>query len=664
MFFPVKMKKLEVVAAVETADSVTRELLNAGIVDMSEPKEYIRWEGVGRKEVSLSQDEVKEIRRRIEGFLAMVEEDLFESTALNAETMEPLSPEACNALLDRLASELQALREQQKNLQQELFQLQELREQLEKMPALARGVEPGEGVYITILTGTIKKIHKDAFLKSLENLNTMTRWEEVDNETLYMVLVGLKREEKNLDKLLERFNWESRKLPSRGGSSPETLLSELGKKISACLEKQQQLSEKSKTLIRLRKEELLIMWKNVRVNELYDRIQLEFGQTERTILFSGWVPAGEADRLEEKLREAAGGNLILEWHEVRDLKEIKKGDIPVELRNPCFLKPFQLLVENYSLPVYGSVDPTPFTALSFFLMFGLMFGDAGQGIVILLGGLLFSRFFKKEKTKQKLARLIAWCGLSAVLFGALFGSYFGFPLFPPLWFDYHGIVTGHSSGSGYISSVYDILGLTIRFGIIIIFTGLFLNWVNLIRSGGWLELFLSRKGLLGGWIYGVGIYTAWGFVASGYKTLPSSNLLGGILVTPVLLLFLKEPLEAVLHKKTFKPSMLADFFMEGLVQVLETFSGYLSNTLSFMRVAGLGIAHVSLMMAFAQMADLTDAVFFRVLILLAGNILVIALEGLSAGIQSLRLNYYEFFSKYFTGSGRAFSPITLGRRRT
>ena len=152
-------------------------------------------------------------------------------------------------------------------------------------------------------------------------------------------------------------------------------------------------------------------------------------------------------------------------------------------------------------------------------------------------------------------------------------------------------------------------------------------------------------------------------MASGYQTLPDSSLLGWILGLPVLLLFIREPLEVIFHKDPFKISMLGDFFMEGLVQILETFSGYLSNTLSFMRVAGLGIAHVSLMMAFAEMASLTDSLFFRILILLAGNILVIALEGLSAGIQSLRLNYYEFFSKYFTGSGRAFTPVTLGRRK-
>ena len=102
--------------------------------------------------------------------------------------------------------------------------------------------------------------------------------------------------------------------------------------------------------------------------------------------------------------------------------------------------------------------------------------------------------------------------------------------------------------------------------------------------------------------------------------------------------------------------------MEWVVEMLEIFSGYLANTLSFMRVAGLGIAHVSLMAAFFQIAGMVGGGgtnLWTVLLLIAGNVLVIALEGLSAGIQSLRLNYYEFFSKYFRGAGKAYMPVSL-----
>jgi V/A-type H+-transporting ATPase subunit I len=107
--------------------------------------------------------------------------------------------------------------------------------------------------------------------------------------------------------------------------------------------------------------------------------------------------------------------------------------------------------------------------------------------------------------------------------------------------------------------------------------------------------------------------------------------------------------------------------MEWIVEILEIFSGYLANTLSFMRVAGLGIAHVSLVIAFFSIADMLSGpsgsyTIGSYLVLVAGNVLIILLEGLSAGIQSLRLNYYEFFSKYFSGSGRAYAPVSLRKK--
>ena len=136
------------------------------------------------------------------------------------------------------------------------------------------------------------------------------------------------------------------------------------------------------------------------------------------------------------------------------------------------------------------------------------------------------------------------------------------------------------------------------------------------------------------------------------------------LVAGIILVIIKVPVERIAEYKATGERIKAgklvmDTFMETLVEGLEIFSGFLANTLSFMRVAGLGIAHVSLMTAFEDMADLTGNIIFKILILILGNILVIALEGLSAGIQSLRLNYYEFFTKYFTGHGIAYEPVGL-----
>jgi len=191
--------------------------------------------------------------------------------------------------------------------------------------------------------------------------------------------------------------------------------------------------------------------------------------------------------------------------------------------------------------------------------------------------------------------------------------------------------------------------------------GLFLNWINLVRHKRWLKLLLDKTGLLGAWAYGGGIYIGYYYMTR--NAFPGDNTLLFLAIIPMLLFLLKPPFTYFARPKEsrrpFTVMTLVDFFMEWIVELLEVFGGYLANTLSFMRVAGLGIAHASLMIAFFDIAGMTGSPVFSLIIIVAGNILVIALEGLSAGIQSLRLNYYEFFSKYFSGTGEAYAPVSL-----
>jgi V/A-type H+-transporting ATPase subunit I len=355
----------------------------------------------------------------------------------------------------------------------------------------------------------------------------------------------------------------------------------------------------------------------------------------------------------------------LEWNEAES-KDVAREDVPVQFKNPKILAPFQMLVSNFGIPQYGTIDPTPFVMPIYLTMFGLMFADVGHGFVLTLIGLSGIFYFRKKEDKTgwyQFSWLILWCSLSSILFGILFGSYFAFGLFKPLWFDYHGIVSGHSAGDSIINDVYDILSITIYFGITVISLGLIFNWINLIRTGKFTELFFDRGGVIGGWIYAGGAYIAFYMVEHNYKEYPSGMIIFVMVGLPSLLLLIREPYHYLRHKtgypdKKFNPSMIVTFLMEWIVELLEIFSGYLSNTLSFMRVAGLGIAHVSLMIAFFKIADMTSGIM-SVIILILGNILVISLEGLSAGIQALRLNYYEFFTKFFHGTGKLYTPISL-----
>jgi V/A-type H+-transporting ATPase subunit I len=295
-------------------------------------------------------------------------------------------------------------------------------------------------------------------------------------------------------------------------------------------------------------------------------------------------------------------------------------------------------------------------------MFGMMFGDAGHGAVLLVLGLVGRRWVRTE-AMQQLARLLSWCGGASIVAGVLFGAYFGFELLPPLWFNYHGVVTGHVEG-GAVRNLLDILSLAIYLGIGVIGVGLLLNWINLSVKHRWVELIFDKTGVLGAVIYGTGVSVGISFARSGFREFPGSPVPLILICGSALLLFLKFPLTRATDPGSEAAESRSPFMwvMDWVIELLELFSGYLANTLSFMRVAGLGIAHVMLMVAFYQIAQMITPGGISVpaiAVLVLGNVLVIVLEGLSAGIQSLRLNYYEFFSKYFIPSGSLYRPVTI-----
>jgi V/A-type H+-transporting ATPase subunit I len=483
-------------------------------------------------------------------------------------------------------------------------------------------------------------------LRDLPSLNIAMGQED---NMAHHLLISMKRDNEQINKILGRVGWTRVELPGELQSVKKDVFKGLSEKLQTLTEEQ----KKAET------------WTNLRVNELFLKIQANFKSSSRTVIFTGWLPSSKKEKLTRKIKQACEDRCYLEWNEAGSKGTI--GDeVPVSFNNPKVLAPFQMLVSNFGIPQYGTIDPTPFVMPVYLSMFGLMFADIGQGFVLSLLGILGVRFLKNNEQKEglyNLSWLIIWCGLSSILFGALFGSFFGTGLFKPLWFDFHGIVAGHSAHNSGINDVVGILSITLYFGISVISLGLLFNWLNIIRAGKWMELFFDKGGVLGGWIYGGGIYIVFYLTSHNYKEFPPGIMLFVLVGLPSLLLFIKEPYHYFKHEagqsgNEFNVTIIFNFLMGWIVELLEIFSGYLSNTLSFMRVAGLGVAHACLMISFFTFAEMYSGIGY-VLILILGNILVIGLEGLCAGIQALRLNYYEFFTKFFQGTGVLYTPVSL-----
>ncbi|MBN2533208.1 MAG: ATPase V [Spirochaetales bacterium] len=668
MMFTTPMKHIIAVVLDHDSDNVAKELISQGLLHFMSIRElHSPWRDKVQDVVpDTSGARIAEIKKRIESLLSITGTSVSKKD-LDIEKLKPLDIDRTEKLLDDISGSIQGYRDRQKQFQQEILKLRDIKRQVNLFGDIGEGIKIHSAYsFLSIQTGSVPSSKAgDLSLAMKELPSVIIKLQEIDQHT-HLLVISMKKDDSRVNRIFEQSGWLDMEITGDMQGVKEDVIGDLDVKCAVLEKEQDDLDKQAKSLIQDRTGELLDLWEICRLNELYSRVKSYFSKTARTILFSGFIPASKQKVLEESVKKITAQRCYLEWSNPVDrVKEnIPSSEIPVELKNPKILSPFRMLVQNYAIPEYGSIDPTPFVAVAYFCMFGLMFGDVGQGIILVLCGIIGSLIYKsKDKGLFELSQLIIWCGISAIIFGILFGSYFGVALFKPVWFNYHGIITEHARGTGFVKDVYGILALTIYFGILVIGVGLIINCINLVAKRRWFSLFMDKGGLVGTWMYGAGVYTGWYFATHGYKELPNGYFLLFALGLPTFFFFFKAPIKFIKRKIhdpsiSFTPLVPVDFFIEWFVELMEIVGGYLANTLSFMRVAGLGIAHVSLMFAFMKMAESAGTIA-AIPILIFGNGLVIFLEGLSAGIQSLRLNYYEFFSKYFTGTGKAYSPVSL-----
>ncbi|MBN1545117.1 MAG: hypothetical protein JW902_00495 [Syntrophaceae bacterium] len=659
------MIQLFAVVLAKDSERVSEVLLREGVI------QFINTTAIDNQDIKhlsainpqASLSDITDLRERIEGLLHTggIIPSAPKQTDLSARV--PVAIEKEKNVIDQIDKERENIRERQRTIQQEILKLEDIRRQVD-LYGLGLSDLPlkTKHSFLSIQTGRIpaSNINKlDEGLREFPSLNVALGRED---DMAYYLLVSMKRDSEQINKILSQADWRAIELPDELKSVKEDVFKELSVKLKALTEEQKKLEQKVNDIITKQAKHLKEIWVNLRVTELLYKIQNNFKSSSRTVIFTGWLPSSKKAKLKEQIQKSCSGRCYLEWHSPGS-KETIDDEVPVQFNNPKVLAPFQMLVSNFGIPEYGTIDPTSFVMPLYLSMFGLMFADVGQGFVLILAGILGAFGYKAIPEKRglyTLSWLIIWCGLSSVIFGVLFGSYFGLALFEPLWFDFHGIISGHIPGNSTINDIFDILSVTLYFGISVILVGLLFNWINLIRTRKWMELFFDKGGVIGGWIYTGGIFVASYLLKHDYKEFPSGISVFLLVGLPSLLLFVKEPYHYYRNQvsRQFNPFIILTFLMQWIVELLEIFSGYLANTLSFMRVAGLGIAHVSLMISIFTLAGMTSGIF-SVVILILGNVLVICLEGLSAGVQALRLSYYEFFTKFFHGTGKLYTPISL-----
>ncbi|MGL4388245.1 MAG: V-type ATP synthase subunit I [Brevinema sp.] len=458
----------------------------------------------------------------------------------------------------------------------------------------------------------------------------------VNDSTIVFITVSHEREEE-LKTMLDHFYFKNYGLPPEFFGEGIANMTKLGLEYVLLCDEEEAIDKKIKAITPKMKDHLNQMLFSLNIYEKINSVQNQIKYSSSFAVLSGWISQKSYTSIKTLLDKQCKDNYQIY---IADTDTFTNNiEIPTKLNNPKIFQPFEKLVTLFGIPHYKEIDPTVIFALLYVLMYGAMFGDFGQGAILFLIGII--GFFVK-KNLRFIFGLMIWVGISSSIFGLLYGSYFG----------YEAAFGYNVPKAIWISPIHNIntmLMIASVFGIAVMLLSFILGVINFIRMKDWGGLIFSHKGLTAFIVYVLLLLAAY----SAYTGISSP-----FLWTTIGILSLFLGLERVWEALIYKHGLLKDWWM-GFFDMFEFFLSMLTNTLSFIRIGAFALTHAALMMAVFTLRDLAGGTGLAAnSTVILGNIFIIIMEGFIVGIQTLRLEYYEFFLRFFKGTGRPFMPIS------
>lgn len=448
-----------------------------------------------------------------------------------------------------------------------------------------------------------------------------------------------------IDAIFASLHFERFFLPDEYEGTPVEATHSLEERLSALYDKIRDLDHRIAENMKNQKDQLIAANKKLTTystNFDVRKLAACTKQDDHTFyILCGWMAESDAAAFRKELEHDINTFCLVE----DDHNNIISRP-PTKLKNPKLFRPFEMFIQMYGLPAYDEIDPTIILGLTYSFLFGFMFGDVGQGLCLMIGGYLLFR-----AKKMNLAAIISCCGFFSTIFGFLFGSVFGFEnILEPLWLHPKSAMTKLP----FIGNLNTVFVVAIAMGMGIVLMTMVLNVINSIRSHDPEKAWFDTNGVAGIVFYGALVVTVALYMTG--NPLPATAVLVVMFLLPLLVIFCKEPLTALVEKKAkIMPEEKGMFFVQGFFELFEVLLSYFSNTLSFVRVGAFAVSHAAMMEVVLMLAG-AEAGNPNWLVIVLGNLFVCGMEGLIVGIQVLRLEYYELFSRFYKGTGRAFNP--------
>lgn len=364
-----------------------------------------------------------------------------------------------------------------------------------------------------------------------------------------------------------------------------------------------------------------------------------FLRSKNILTIEGWLPEETIDKFEEAISKSLNSEYYLE------LEDAKGEDVPILLKNGAVSEAFEPITEMYSMPRYNEIDPTPLFMPFYFIFFGMMLSDAGYGLVMFIGSLVALKFFNLDEDKRKSIKMFFYLSISTIFWGVMYGSYFGDAIkISPIWMKPD-------------SNVILLMIVSVALGLIQIYVGLGIKGYMLVRDGKPLDALLD----VGLWYLTLTGGILWLLSASGALSSLSSS--GNIPTIAKYATFGGMILILLTHGRSEKG--IGAKLGAGLYS-LYGITGYVGDLVSYTRLAALGLATGFIGSAFNLMIGMLGNPIAKILagslIFVVGHLFNLFINALGAYVHTCRLQYLEYFNKFYEGGGKTFRPLKFSSK--
>lgn len=632
----VEMKRMTLIGLEEERENILKTLQNMGQVEVTEIRQGQENELPTHLEREMNTDSLDEVEGNINDvkfaleFLGRYKKD---KKGLLAGRHE-ISLGELNAVVNRreeilktvkkcrgLDESLTAIRSSATRLINQINQMQPW----EKLNIPLEEIQDTD--LVKMMLGTIDKVRAADFEKDLSSVFQEYYLEPmgVEKEDALYFLMYHRSIESEVDEKLKSAGFSKTTFAEIKGK-PQDVIKEAEQGLQDIEKKRQEIAQEAEKLVPAIRE-LEILFDGLTIEQEKQKAALQLLKTGQTFYLEGWIPANSSPVLEKRLAS------FTDAYQLYFRDPLREEIFPVAMNNPALVKPFEMITELYSTPNPRGIDPNVFMAPFYFAFFGMMVSDAGYGIVLAVAAYIMTKALKLKGGAKKLGLLISLGGVSTFLWGALFGGWFGNAGaalgIRPLWFDP-------------MENPLLMLGLCFALGIVQIFYGMGIQaYINIKRGRPWDAVF--DQGLW--YILIIGLLS---------MALPQTAASGKILA-------IFGAVGLVLTQGRDQKGLLKKA-MSGVLS-LYNITGYLSDVLSYSRLFALGLATGVIAMVINQLGVMVGnsviTWIFAALILVGGHLFNILINSLGAFVHASRLQYIEFFGKFFEGGGHAFQPLSI-----